>query len=161
VTGWPSQNFTFRRSVNTIVVGLGLATVARPGWSEPPGAWRSSDSHISEPAVNSGKPYEKSGSSDMTSRLVAQTTELTGLTPAGVIATRPLTGDISPADEPALLADRPQADATSADATATAMTARHFPLLPMSPPQMPLRPGRQVGCINPKVRKPRPGGRWG
>ena len=107
--------------------------VARPGCSEPPGAWRSSDSHISESAVNSGKPYERTGSSDITSRLVAQTIKGTGLTPAGVVATRPLTGDTLPADEPALLADRPQADATSADATAPTMTGHHFPLLPMPP----------------------------
>lgn len=33
--------------------------------------------------MNSGKPYERTGSSDITSRLVAQTTEGTGLTPAG------------------------------------------------------------------------------
>src|SRR5215471_17947494 len=98
VTGWPSQNFTPGRSVNTIVVGEGFATVARPGPAEPSGAWRSSDSHISESAVNSGKPYERTGSSDITSRLVAQTTEGTGLTPAGVVATRPLTGEILPSE---------------------------------------------------------------
>ena len=55
VTGWPSQNLTPGRSVNTIVVGDGFETVARPGSSAPPGAWRSSDSHISESAVYSGK----------------------------------------------------------------------------------------------------------
>ena len=54
VTGWPSQNFTPGRSVNTMVVGEGLATLARPGCSEPSGACRSSDSHISESAVFSG-----------------------------------------------------------------------------------------------------------
>ncbi len=54
VTGWPSQNLTPGRSVNTIVVGEGVDTVARPGFSAPPGAWSSSDSHISESAVFSG-----------------------------------------------------------------------------------------------------------
>jgi hypothetical protein len=55
VTGWPSQNFTPGRRVNTIVVGDGFETVARPGSAEPSGAWRSSDSHINESAVYSGK----------------------------------------------------------------------------------------------------------
>ena len=50
----PSQNFTPGRSVNTILVGDGFATVARPGPIEPSGACRSSDSHISEIAVFSG-----------------------------------------------------------------------------------------------------------
>jgi len=38
----------------TIVVGDGFDSVARPGSSDPSGAWRSSDSHISESAVYSG-----------------------------------------------------------------------------------------------------------
>ena len=54
VTAWPSQNFTPGLRVNTILVGEGFEIVARPGWSEPSGAWRSSDSHISEIAVFSG-----------------------------------------------------------------------------------------------------------
>ena len=98
-----------------MVVGEGVATVARPGCSEPSGAWRSSDSHISESAVNSGKPYERMGSSDITSRLVAQTTEGTGLVPGGVIVTRPLVGEILPDDDVLdVPADRPQAEVTSA-----------------------------------------------
>ena len=38
----------------TAVVAFGWVTVARPGWSAPFGACRSSDSHISESAVFSG-----------------------------------------------------------------------------------------------------------
>jgi hypothetical protein len=53
------------------------------------------------------------GSSEITSRLVAHTTDDTGLAPAGVIATNPLTGETFPGDE---LADRPHAAATSAHA---------------------------------------------
>ena len=54
VTGWPSQNLAPGLIVNTNVVGDGFATVARPGCTEPSGAWRSSDSHISDTAVFSG-----------------------------------------------------------------------------------------------------------
>jgi hypothetical protein len=40
--------------VKTIFVGAGVDTVARPGWIDPFGSCRSSDSHISEIAVFSG-----------------------------------------------------------------------------------------------------------
>src|SRR6516162_5082379 len=93
VTGWPSQNLTPGRSVNTSLVGDGYATVARPGSTAPSGAWRSSDSHISETAVYSGKSMEKTGSSESTSRYTRHTTDGTVLVPAGVTVTRPLTGD--------------------------------------------------------------------
>src|SRR5262249_41332745 len=136
VTGWPSQNLTPGRSVNTIVVGEGFATVARPGSTEPSGAWRSSDSHISETAVESGKPSVKMGSSDITSRLVAQTTEDSGLVPAGVMAVRPLVGETSPGDE---FADRPQAAASAHTAAAMIIHRRGHLFTCASPPHIPLR----------------------
>src|SRR5215475_7291535 len=136
VTGWPSQNLTPGRSVNTIVVGEGFATVARPGSTEPSGAWRSSDSHISETAVESGKPSVKMGSSDITSRLVAQTTEDTGLVPAGVMAVRPLVGETSPGDE---FADRPQAAASAHTAAAMIIHRRGHLFTCVSPSHFGLR----------------------
>src|SRR5215472_6791276 len=136
VTGWPSQNLTPDRSVNTIVVGEGFATVARPGSTEPSGAWRSSDSHINETAVESGKPSVKMGSSDITSRLVAQTTEDTGLVPAGVMAVRPLVGETSPGDE---FADRPQAAASAHTAAAMIIHRRGHLFTCAPPPHIRLR----------------------
>ena len=41
---------------------------------------------------------------------MAQTTDGTGLVPGGVIATWSLTGETVPGEEPAALADRPQAE---------------------------------------------------
>jgi hypothetical protein len=67
---------------------------------------------------------------------MAQTTEGTGLVPAGVIATRPLTGETLPGAAPAVLADLPHAEATSAHAAATAMTVHRFqPICPPPPPR--------------------------
>src|ERR1700751_4538711 len=66
---------------------------------------------------------------------MAQTTEGTGLVPAGVIATRSLTGETLPAAAPAVLADRPHAEAASAHAAATAMTIHRFQLI--CPPPLP------------------------
>jgi hypothetical protein len=61
------------------------------------------------------------GSRDITSLVVAQTTDDTGLVPGGVIAMRPWAGETLPGEGPAPLADRPQAETASADAVATAM----------------------------------------
>src|SRR5215467_12085961 len=69
------------------------------------------------------------GSSEITSRLVAQTTEDTGLTPGGVIAARPLTG------ETASGAGRPHAAATTAHAAVTATTIHRFDFLLIRPPR--------------------------
>jgi hypothetical protein len=60
------------------------------------------------------------GSSDITSRFVAQTTDDTGLAAAGVMATKPLTGETLPGGE---FADRPQ-EATSAHAAAAMIIHR-------------------------------------
>jgi hypothetical protein len=128
VTGWPSQNLTPGRSVNTSLVGDGLATVARPGSGDPSGAWRSSGSDINEIAVNSGNPSAKMGSVDIRSRLVAQTTEGTGLVPAGVMATRPLVGETAPVDDVDVAAGRPHAEATSAHTAATAIIVHRLHL---------------------------------
>src|SRR6516162_9548350 len=128
VTGWPSQNRTPGRSVNTRLVGDGLATVARPGSSDPSGAWRSSASHINEMAVDSGKPSAKMGSVEIRSRLVTQTTEATGLVPAGVMATRPLVGETSPDDDVDVAKGRPHAEAASAHTAATAITVHRLRL---------------------------------
>jgi hypothetical protein len=74
-----------------------------------------------ESVVYSGYPAEKMGSSEITSRLVAQTTEDTGLVPAGVTAARPGPGDALPGGE----ADPPEEpeQATTAIAHAVTMAA--------------------------------------
>src|SRR5690242_4569256 len=56
------------------------------------------------------------GSSEITSLVVAQTMEDTGLAAAGRLATKPLTGETSPGAG----TGRPHAEATSAPAAATA-----------------------------------------
>jgi len=70
------------------------------------------------------------GSSDITSRLVAQATEDTGLVPPGVTATKPLTGEALPGTGAA----RPHAAATTAHAAATAMVKHWFDLRLICPP---------------------------
>src|SRR5215469_10949997 len=76
------------------------------------------------------------GSSDITSRLVAQTTEDTGLVPAGVMAVRPLVGETSPGDE---FADRPQAAASAHTAAAMIIHRRGHLFTCASPSHFGLR----------------------
>src|SRR5215470_7069056 len=68
--------------------------------------------------------------------MVAQTTEGTGLAPAGVIDTKPLTGETLPGDE---FADRPQAAASAHTAAAMIIHRRGHLFTCASPPHVRLR----------------------
>jgi len=68
--------------------------------------------------------------------MVAQTTEDTGLAPAGVIDTKPLTGETLPGDE---FADRPQAAASAHTAAAMIIHRRGHLFTCASPPHIRLR----------------------
>ena len=77
------------------------------------------------------------GSSDITSRLVAQTTEDTGLVPAGVTAARLAPGETLPGEEAGSLADPVQPETTIVHAAITAMTAARLRLASMRIPGPP------------------------
>ena len=68
------------------------------------------------------------GSSDITSRLVAQTTEDTGLVPAGVTVARLAPGEALPGEEAGPLADPVQPAITIVQTAITAMTAARLRL---------------------------------
>src|SRR5262249_7080730 len=75
------------------------------------------------------------GSSVVTSRSTAHTTDGTVLVPAGVAATSPLVGEMLPdVGEPVLLTGRPHAPAVSASAAAMAMVASRLRLQSTCPP---------------------------
>src|ERR1700757_423180 len=79
------------------------------------------------------------GSSELTSRYTAQVTEDTAAVPGGVVVTSPLVAETLPAA--GLPADRPQAELTSASATAPATAAMTLCRRTISPPQAgPARP---------------------
>src|SRR5262249_27027422 len=71
------------------------------------------------------------GSSEITSRLVAQTTDDTGLLPAWVLATRPCTGETWPAPG----GGRPHAVASSAHAAMTAVVTHGIGRQPIASPR--------------------------
>ena len=89
------------------------------------------------------------GSSDITSRLVAQITEETGLVPAGVTAARPVADEVEPdeagpddeADPPA---DPVHAATTIVPAAMAAMTAARLCLRFISTPGPPQSFGKLV-----------------
>ena len=89
------------------------------------------------------------GSSDVTSRLVAQTTEETGLVPAGVTAARPAADEAGPDeagpdDEAGPLADPVHAATTSVPAAMAAMTVARLCLRFISTPGPPQSFGKLV-----------------
>src|SRR5580700_143860 len=77
------------------------------------------------------------GSSDITSRLVAHTTEDTGLAPAGVTAARPGADETWPGDEADPLPDPEHAATAIVPAATTAMTAARLCLRFISTPRLP------------------------
>ena len=103
------------------------------------------------------------GSSDITSRLVAQTTEDTGLVPAGVIAARPgpdgaLPDAVRPDEEVGPLVDPVQAVTTIVPAATAAMTAVRLCLrIICTPgPSQSFLELVSLQALGPTIRVPRP-----